>query len=351
MNISSLRIGYAPYSNLLNSPGDSRRFVQYAKKRNINFEIANYNHKYDIVILTENSDISLWSKYKNGKIVYDLIDSYLSIPRNDAKGLLRGVAKFVTRQSKYPQFNHWKAIELMCTRSDAVVCSTEEQRALIIKHCKNVHIILDSHDDITRNKYKINYKSSTPFRLVWEGLPHTISSLNILIPILSKLCKFYPIELIVVTDPYYFKYMNRFWKSSTVDNLNSNLKNISLVEWNANTIADIVCSCDLGIIPINLKDPFSFGKPANKLFLFWRFGLPVLTSPSPAYSRAMSDVGIDMTCLNEKQWELSIENFINSEYLRKEAGSRVRHYVEEKHGLDENLNEWDCLFNSLFNDC
>ena len=55
MTISSMqpkkqhaRIGYVPMSNSFNSPGDKRRFVYYASKRNLTFEIADPLKKYDL---------------------------------------------------------------------------------------------------------------------------------------------------------------------------------------------------------------------------------------------------------------------------------------------------------------
>src|SRR6185312_15235316 len=78
---SSIRIGYVPYSGRFTKPGDRRRFVAYARARNLEFEVADPDKRYDLVVLSETADISVWPDYRHGKIVYDLIDSYLSVPR------------------------------------------------------------------------------------------------------------------------------------------------------------------------------------------------------------------------------------------------------------------------------
>ena len=83
------RIGYVPYSSSLAMPGDRRRFVAYARARNLPFELARPKERYDIVVLSELADISVWCDYPYGKIVYDLIDSYLAIPRTDWKQMLQ----------------------------------------------------------------------------------------------------------------------------------------------------------------------------------------------------------------------------------------------------------------------
>jgi hypothetical protein len=102
-DLQHARVGYVPISNSFNSPGDKRRFVYYANKRNLDFEIADPSKKYDVVGITQNADLSIWNQYdRDGtKIVYDLIDSYLAIPKNNIKGWLRGLAKYLSGKSRH----------------------------------------------------------------------------------------------------------------------------------------------------------------------------------------------------------------------------------------------------------
>ena len=69
MSRSPPRIGYVPYSASLTHPGDLRRFVAYARARNLPFEVARPDGRYDVVVLSELSDISVWSEYRGGKVV------------------------------------------------------------------------------------------------------------------------------------------------------------------------------------------------------------------------------------------------------------------------------------------
>ena len=126
-DLKQLRIGYVPLSRNLDKPGDRRRFVYYARSRNLPFEIAKPAEKYDVVVVSQSADLSIWSEYDKGgaKIVYDFIDSYLAVPRNSVKGRLRGFAKYISGQSRRPRLNHWKALESMCARADAVICTTQ----------------------------------------------------------------------------------------------------------------------------------------------------------------------------------------------------------------------------------
>ena len=107
-------------------------------------------------------------------------------------------------------------------------------------------------------------------------------------------------------------------------------------------------SCDLGVIPIDLADPFVTGKPENKLLVQWRMGLPVITSATPAYRRAMNEVGTpELTCQNKSQWIAALDRMMSDEAARLDAAKRGRAYAEGKHGSAALLARWDAMFSSL----
>lgn len=341
-----MRIGYVPYSDALDRPGDRRRFAYYAGKRGIRFEIADPAKDYDLVVLSARADTSVWSRNTKAKLVYDLIDSYLAIPRTDLKGRLRGLFKFLARQSRYLQLDYWKAIGGMCARADAVVCSTKEQRQDILKFCPNVHIILDAHMGVTR-AVKTDYRAGLPFRLVWEGLPQTLGSLELIRPVLDKLRNRYPIEMHIVTDRDYFRYMGQYGKTSTLEMAQRILPDVHFHEWKEADCADIICSCDLAVIPLSLADPFAAGKPENKLLLFWRMAMPVVTSASPAYARAMHAAGMNLAANTEADWLVALERLLGDETARREAGNLGKAYAEREFSEESLLARWDSVFASL----
>ncbi len=345
-NLQDTRIGYVPYSQELDRPGDRRRFVYYASKRGIRFEIADPAKEYDLVILSARADASVWSSYPRAKLVYDLIDSYFAIPRTDLKGRLRGLFKFLSRQSRYLQLDYWKAIGGMCARADAVVCSTEEQRQDILKFCPNVHIVLDAHMGVTR-AVKSDYRAQRPFRIVWEGLPQTLGSLALLRPVLDRLQERYPVEMHIVTDSEYFRYMGQYGKTDTLTKARRVLPDVQFHEWKESDCADIICSCDLAVIPLSLTDPFAAGKPENKLLLFWRMAMPVVTSASPAYLRAMQSAGMDLTAKDEADWLAHLERLCGDEAARREAGTLGKAYTEREFSEASLLARWDAVFSSL----
>lgn len=344
--LQDLRIGYVPYTAQLKLPGDRRRFVGYAQKRGLQFELADPCRAYDVVVLSERADISVWRNYSKGKVVYDLIDSYLAIPRTDLKGRLRGVAKFLSRQSRYPQLNYWRAIEEMCRRADAVICTTEEQRSDIEKLCSNVHIILDIHTTVAHD-VKSGYAAGPVFQLVWEGLPATVDSLLLIRDALRRVDRERALALNVVTDPVSYRYLGRYGVRNTLDVVRDICPRVTLHEWNEQTCAGIICGCDAAVIPLDLADPFAAGKPENKLLLLWRMGVPTIASASPAYARAMAAAGLDLVCKSDDDWCRTLEKIIGNETARADAGVRGRHYAETHFSEAQLLARWDALFATL----
>lgn len=340
------RIGYVPISASLESPGDRRRFAFYAAKRGIAFEIADPAREYDIVVLSSRADISVWSRYPKARLVYDLIDSYLAIPRTDLKGQLRGLFKFLSRQSRYPQLDHWKAVGTMCERADAVVCATEEQRSDIGQFCPNVHIILDAHMGVTKAA-KADYTAQAPFRLVWEGLPQNLPSLGVMTPVLDALRARFAVELHVVTDAEYFRYLGRYGRAETRRDLQRIVPGAIFHVWDEATCADIITSCDVAVIPLALDDPFAAGKPENKLLLFWRMGMPVVTSPTPAYSRAMHASGVGSLARDADEWVSVLARLLGDEAMRREAAAAGRSYTETEFSEESLLARWDRVFATI----
>ena len=346
--LRSSTIGYVPISRNFEQPGDKRRFAFYAKERDISFHIADPAKNYDVVVLTQAADLSVWGKYNfaGAKIVYDFIDSYLAIPRTDITGWIRGPAKYLSGQSRYFYLDHWKAITAMCNRANAVVCSTQEQQADISEFCSNVHIILDAQGEVV-GKVKDNYTSHKPFRLAWEGLPQNLKSLRPIADLLAASSLKDCVELHVITDLSYKRYLGRYWSVNSRDVVSKLKVNCVFHEWHPDTLSDIACDCDLAIIPINLNDPFARGKPENKLLLFWRMGIPAVVSATPSYFRAMQAAGLDDAVSDHQGWLEKLSGFMQDESLRQRAASLGRMHATSRYPVSDLLARWDRMFETL----
>jgi hypothetical protein len=109
----------------------------------------------------------------------------------------------------------------------------------------------------------------------------------------------------------------------------------------------IVTGCDLALIPIPMHKPFWVGKPANKLLLFWRMGMPTLTSPTPAYIKMMRECGLDMVCSTPDDWKDKLKRYMCDETARREAGRKAKAFVDAEYSEEKLLERWDRAFASV----
>ena len=350
MIADKLRFAYAPLSKDFSQPGDRWRFCFYASRRGVKYEIADPENNYNVVVLSQGADLSQWHNFptKKGKVIFDFVDSYLAIPKGDVRSIIRGPAKFVFRQNRYLHLNYRKLLVAMCRRADAVICATEEQKFDILPFCQNVHVILDFHTTVVQ-KIKADYSRGEIFNFVWEGLPGNLVTFRSIMNALKQLKNRHKFAIHIITNlerPLGLREVFRIPTMRLVRDV-FDLEDVFLYEWNERMFSAICTSCDLALIPIPLNIPIYAGKPENKLLLFWRMGIPVITSATPAYTRAMDGCGLPMTCRSQEEWIAKLEHYIGDERDRREAGLRGLTYVNECYGEEALLKRWDVLFETL----
>ncbi len=336
------KVGYVPHSPDFEHPGDKRRFAYYARRRGIPFEIADPAKSYDLVVVTQNADLGLWVRHAKSRIIFDLPDSYLSVARTDPKGLLRGLAKYVGGKTRYLQLDYWKTLQDICRRADAVACSTEAQRRDILPFCRSVHPILDFHM-MCEGTVKQDYARKEVFNLVWEGLPTNLHCFSVIREVLRTLSARHRLALHLVTNLDYHRYMGLYGRRHSIDEVRRIFQPAYLYEWSETFLPVIATACDLAVIPLPLDNPLACAKPSNKLLLFWRMGVPAVTSATPAYLATMSEARLPMACRTEDEWLKMLEHYIADEQARKDAGQLGRAYVQQHSSEEAALLAWDRL--------
>lgn len=340
-----LRVGYLALNRDFSHPGDSRRFAGYAKARGLSLEFAEPDRRYDLVVISQKADLSVWSSYRLSPVIYDFTDSYLAVPRTNLKAAFRGFAKFATGESRFLRLDHRAAIELMCRNSRAVVCVTEEQKRDISAFSPNVHVILD--DLSIYESKKTDYSSGSVVNLVWEGYPENLLAFEEIRDILREVDRKMPLALHVLTKLEVARFMGRFLTRPTTSVLRRILNRTLLYEWNEKTAPAIIAACDLAIIPINLNDRLTAGKPENKLHAFWRMGLPTLVSATPAYKRAMVDAGLDMACASPSEWRDALYKYTSDPEARRQAAALGRESYQRRAAQDILWAQWDVVLESV----
>jgi len=346
---TGLRIGYATLNDDPSGPGDRRRFLSYAARRGLSYEVARPGGQYDLVVSSMGGDLSVWSRLpKPTRFILDMVDSYLAEPPGDPRVALRGLFKFVTGHTRRLHLDYRRLIEASCRRADAVICSTEEQRQSILPFCPNVHVILDFQSEVLR-RVKTDYARGEVFRLVWEGLGQNVRTFRVIAGALRQLRSRHRIALHLVTDLEYPRGSTSF-AMRPMKHLVRDLfgEGGAVVHaWDMDLFSDLCTACDLAVIPIPLDAPFLRGKPENKLVLFWKLGLPVVTSATPAYERAMRGAGLAMTCSTPEEWVVMLERLLNDEAARRDAGQRGLAYAQEAYSDPGVVGKWDRLLDSV----
>lgn len=342
-----MKIGYAPYSENLDAPGDVRRFCYFARDRQLDFEIADPDQGYDIVVLSAWADITAWSRYpRPTKLVYDIVDPYLSVPRLGLKQIGRGLVKRLAGQTRHLAVDYRTAIERMCRRADAIICASQEQRSDLIGLCPNVHVILDYPAELSLSP-KSDYRAGEPLRLVWEGLPYNLVGLQEIAGVMRDLSARYNLKLRIITNREFYAYARRFGKRRSEVILDRLVDDYELYEWDAGLMPKLVRECDVAVIPIPMNKPIAVGKSENKLILLWRLGMPTVTSATPAYVRTMRTAGIDLTCDTPEDWRRKLTGLITDQEARRQVGEAGLTFAAATQSPDRVLARWDSLWRSV----
>lgn len=348
MRLQDVTIGYSGYSINGSAPGDRRRFLAWAKLREVSWKPASLEGMYDVVYLTHHSDLPGWlhRKEQEGdrlRIIFELVDSYLT-QDHPVRRRIKGVARRALGVDSRLSADFHSTLKRICAASDAVLCSTEEQVATIRAFNQNVLTSFDWFGDELPAP-KQNYTRGSRLRIGWEGQAITLSNINEIAPTLNLMAD--RIELHVVADPVLRRIMGRFGARRSSEVLSAITAPVIFHEWCKDSFTAHLKACDLVIIPIDATCPMMRGKPENKLILLWKLGLPVVTSASCAYSRAMAGAGLDLTCVTLDDWREALERLAAASCAERAAlAEKGRTYAEKAYSIKHFCAPFDRAFST-----
>lgn len=349
MRLADARIGYAGYSADFSHPGDRRRFCAYAAMRGLAYERPALDRDYDLVLVTHNGDLPGWTarKRREGgrlKFVCELVDSYF-VQTNALRRHVKGVARYALGTDSRLSPDFLKTLVSACEAADAVICSTEEQRAVILRYNPNVHLSFDWFGG-DLGPPKTDYSRGDRLRIAWEGQAVTLENLLALRDILNDHAD--RIELHVVTDPILRRYFARFGATDARRMLNGIKAPIVFHPWDRSTFSQAITASDLAVIPIDTRQPMMRGKPENKLVLFWQLGMPVLVGATPAYRRTMAAAGLYLVCSGPEEWRAGIERMIAASAAELEAiGRQGRAFALSAYSAEAFQARFDAVFEAI----
>ncbi len=347
MDIKELKIGYIPYLPDLSQPADRRRFPYFAKRNSINFEIADKNKYYDILLVTAPANLSDWLNYKKNhpltKFIFEMVDS-LIFSSDTFSDLFKGIGRFVLHKEKRLYLNYKDLIIKWLLGADAVICSSTELKKEISQWNNNVIISLDYLQHETMFK-KQSYSIDGKMKLVWEGqsvvVPHLLYFKDVFEEV-SSFC-----ELHIITDEKFPSFGGLI--KNEVEKITKQLPiNTFFHKWELYNNYKELSKYDCGIIPLNKKNRLGWHKPANKLISFWFTGMPTLVSDTPAYTELMNRAGTNMYCYDSKIWISKIKEIACMKSEERESIARNNLRYVNTHYSDEALDlTWNKVFESL----
>ena len=343
----STSVGYLPHGLELERPFDRRRFPRYAAMRGLEFDIVSCWDSHDVIVLSPRADVTRWVEAPpDRKIVVDMPDAFLDESAGFRRSL-RGFAKWVGGEVRRPVLDYHQAVEQLLGRADAVVCSTDEQAESIARHNANVHPILDLHGELECVPPAIH--ATEGLDIVWEGLNATLPAVRSVLPALRAMAGRVDVRLHLVTDVVAPRYMNRFLVSRTEDVISDWGVDVRLHQWSLDTLTEVTGSCDIAIVPVDLMDPMAVGKPENRMRIFWRLGLPVVASASPANVRAASLAGLGdrVLCSTADDWRRILESLHARPEDRLAMATAGQETALTAYSEESLAQRWDRLFESL----
>ena len=89
-------------------------------------------------------------------------------------------------------------------------------------------------------------------------------------------------------------------------------------------------------------------KPENKLINLWKMDIPVITSNTKSYKRAMTDCAMDLVADSDEEWLTCLKSLAEDHNLRKDIGEKVYNYANKHYGSNAVIEKWDSMFNKIF---
>ena len=81
--------------------------------------------------------------------------------------------------------------------------------------------------------------------------------------------------------------------------------------------------------------------------MLWQLGMPVLTSATPAYERAMAAAGFDMTCSSPADWRARLAEFVEADSAAlQKIGERACRYAREAYSQAEFVERFDAALSA-----
>jgi hypothetical protein len=351
MDPKKMKIGYVPYSQDLNHPGDRRRLKITSDIEGIEIEIQNLVN-LDVLVLSNSSNFSKYLEKGDCPIIIDLVDAYLAERPAFYRDFGRNLLRTINGTSSLKFLRYTSHLKYACKNADAVIVATIEQANFVKEFNQNIHVIVDDQSEMLSNQDFVREKPLPDQKsyLFWEGLGYTLKHFKSI----SK-----ELEDFLISNNYYLKLLTNqkfhrwggFLGTSNSEKIIRKIfprawDKIEILPWSIEGTKRAAESSILGIIPLTKNDKFAMFKPENKLISMWAMGIPVLCSPSAAYSRVAQDIKMPIMLCDET-WLESLRLITSNSIIRKDMIEKGLDYYNRNCTREILQIKWLAAFESV----
>lgn len=341
-----LKVGYVPYSRDLQHPGDRRRLAGWALDKGTDLSLIDPTDS-DVLVLSNAANFDHWIERAKQPVILDLVDGYLGEHPSLSKDVGRNMVRTLRGTSDFKWGKYTNHLKAACSKSDAVIVASIEQKEIVSEFNKNVQIILDDHSELDTDS-EIDFAAP---HLFWEGFGYTLKHFQ---PISASLDKFlsesgWGMYLLTTEEfPRWGGYIGKVNTRSLIEKwFPLSNPSIEIIPWSIENVIRYAHSSSIGIIPVDLTDKFASLKSENKLLSMWHLGLPTLFSGIPSYSRVALDSHQGQACIPNSDWNTPLRTLSHSLTDREELRIQSKKYINEHHTHQHLMEKWDAALNSV----
>lgn len=229
--------------------------------------------------------------------------------------------------------------------ADAVVTTSAGQATLVRQ--TNLRV-LDIADPMPHSDFKGRHceypLSRSPIRIVWEGTNWGLSLVEHVRPALERLARRVSIEFVFIGPRY---------RPDTFHGTKDNAEILKTygfptqhIEWRLANIGASLSSCDIGIAPMLIGNPFYANKAFSKPLSYMTVGMPVVASGIPSYRELITN-GVNGYLANTiDEWSGALGALSESSILRRAIGMEGQRRATSYHSVEIAANKMLKVFDN-----
>ncbi|HNW42944.1 MAG TPA: hypothetical protein PKI19_00465 [Elusimicrobiales bacterium] len=298
--------------------------VKYLPRYGHSAEYYREEESYDLAIvpiLAENAGIFSRICARGIPVIGEVTDDLLTFPYSyySPVGRLYYRLKFNLggRRARFRE---------MLERSRHVVAGSEFQRKKFLAYNPNVSRLTDA---VTPDILGLHarYDNPGPCRLAWFGNVMSLHGFKAMGDALDILAARGSYELVLIVSDYVQGRFLGAYPRTVHEFIGRQKIPCRHVQWSYEAQLRETAACDIGIVPVDVKEPFVAAKPSGRALLMMGLGLPVVAGPLDAY---ISDIpeGAGFIARTPGDWVELVEKLRADPALRENTGTRARQLVQ-----------------------